>query len=278
MRIFVLGNGNRSGVEEEAAKLLPLLEKHCEIAVFDLFQEKDLGSGADMALVLGGDGAILRAARQMGYRQVPVLGVNLGKLGFLADLNPDDLRCCFQQVVAGDYRVTRHLMYECEVATPQENRTYLGLNEVVIRSGPPYRMIEIDLLVDGEKAWALGGDGLIISTPIGSTGHSLSAGGPILGQELPAFVLTPICPHSLTSRPVVDSATKVYTMVMRPTSSGGVLIIDGQEVISLTAEHRVAVRKAPVEFWLVKVPGHSYYQTLRSKLRWGTGPNYRPEL
>jgi NAD+ kinase len=277
MRIFVLGNGNRAGVEEEATRLLPLLEKHCEIAVFDLFQEKDLSSGADIALVLGGDGAILRAARQMGYHQVPVLGVNLGKLGFLADLNPDDLRCCFQQVVAGNYRVTRHVMFECEVETVQESRTYLGLNEVVIRPGPPYRMIDLDLLVDGEKAWALNGDGLIISTPIGSTGHSLSAGGPILGQELAAFVLTPICPHSLTSRPVVDSATKVYTMIMRRTSSGGVLVIDGQEVVSLTEEHRVTVRKAPVEFLLVKVPGHSHYQTLRSKLHWGTGPSYRPE-
>jgi NAD+ kinase len=196
----------------------------------------------------------------------------------LADLNPDDLRGCFPQVVAGNYSVTCHLMFECEVETAQESRTYLGLNEVVVRAGPPYRMLDLDLLVDGEKAWALSGDGLIISTPIGSTGHSLSAGGPILGQELAAFVLTPICPHSLTSRPVVDSASKIYTMLMRGTSSGGVLMIDGQEVVPLTAEHRITVRKAPVEFRLVKVPGHSYYQTLRSKLRWGTGPNYRPEL
>jgi NAD+ kinase len=153
----------------------------------------------------------------------------------------------------------------------------LGLNEVVIRSGQPFRIIDLDLLVDGEQASAISGDGLIISTPIGSTAHSLSAGGPILGQELAAFVLTPICPHSLTSRPVVDSATKVYTILMRQPSSGAVLIIDGQEVIPLGAEHRVIVRKAPVEFGLVKVPGHSYYQTLRNKLRWGAGPNFRHE-
>jgi NAD+ kinase len=277
MRIFVLGNGNRAGVKEEAAKLLPILEKHCDIAEFDLNQEKDLRGGADLALVLGGDGAILRAARQMGYFQVPVLGVNLGKLGFLADLSPDDIRCCFSQVVAGDYRVTRHLMFECEVGTTGQSRTCLGLNEVVIRSGPPFRMLELELFVDGEPASVISGDGLIISTPVGSTAHGLSAGGPILGQELAAFVLTPICPHSLTSRPVVDSATKVYTILMRQPSCGAALIIDGQEVVPLGPEQRVIVRKAPVEFGLVKVPGHSYYQTLRNKLRWGTGPHFRNE-
>jgi NAD+ kinase len=277
MRIFVLGNGNRAGVEEEAAKLLPLLEKHCEIVVFDLHQEKDLSVGADMALVLGGDGAILHAARQMGYHQIPVLGINLGKLGFLADLNPEDVRCCFAEVAAGNFRVTHHLMFECVVELLGDRRTYLGLNEVVVRSGPPFRMIDLDLLVDEEQASAFSGDGLIISTPIGSTAHNLSAGGPILGQELAVFVLTPICPHSLTSRPVVDSAKKQYTMLMRRTITDVVLIIDGQEVVPLTPEHQVTVRKAPVEFGLVKVPGHSYYQTLRNKLRWGTGPNYRPE-
>ncbi len=278
MRVLVLGNGHRAGVEEEARKLRPFLEQHCDIALFDLRQEADLAPAtADLALVLGGDGAILRAARQMGYRQVPVLGVNLGKLGFLADLSPDDLRRCFPKVVAGDFRVTRHLMLECLVESPGHSRTCLGLNEVVIRSGPPNRIIDLDLLVDGEKVSEFSGDGLIVSTPIGSTAHSLSAGGPILGQELPAFVLTPICPHALTSRPVVDSADKPYTMMMRRSSAGAVLIVDGQETISLTAEHRITVRRAPVQFSLVKVPGHSYYQTLRNKLHWGTGLNYRHE-
>jgi NAD+ kinase len=277
MRIFVLGNGTRAGVKEEAAKLLPFLEKHCEIVAFDLNQEKELCAAADVALVLGGDGAILRAARQMSYCQVPVLGINLGKLGFLADLSPDELRACLPQVVAGNYRVTHHLMYECEVRAPETSRTCLGLNEVVVRSGPPFRLLDFDLLVDGEQVSAISGDGLIISTPVGSTAHNLSAGGPILGQELDAFVLTPICPHSLTSRPVVESAARAYTILMRQGSCGAELILDGQEVLALTAEHRVTVRKAPVSFGLVKVPDHSYYQTLRNKLRWGAGPNFRSE-
>lgn len=288
MRIFVLGNDSRPGVRQEAERLLPFLMEHVEIVAYDLKQEKDLSQlTADLALVLGGDGAILRAARQMGYRQAPVLGINLGKLGFLADLSPDELRSCFAQVVRGEYRVTTHVMFECTVfgAAGQPSDTfsfsghkgYLGLNDIVIQSGPPFRLIELDLLVNGQAVSHFSSDGLILSTPIGSTAHNLSAGGPILGQELPAFVITPICPHSLTNRPVVDSADKEYTIVVRRACEGTTLIIDGQEHIHLTAEQRVTVRRAPVTFALVKVPGHSYYQTLRDKLRWGTGPNYRVE-
>ncbi len=279
MRILLLGNANKPGVRQEAEALLPFLRAHCEVEVFDLLQEEDLsGVQADLALVLGGDGAILRAARQMGYHQKPVLGINLGKLGFLADLRPDELRACFPQVMRGEYRTTKHLMFECVVESPAGTRTFLGLNEVVFQSGPPFHMIDLDLLVDGEPVSRFSGDGLILSTPIGSTAHNLSAGGPILGQELSAFVVTPICPHTLTNRPVVDSADKVYTVAVRHATDGTALILDGRlEVMPLTVNHRITVRRAPVAFQLVKVPGHSYYQTLRDKLRWGTQPNYRIE-
>ncbi len=278
LRLFVLGNANRPRVREEADRLLPFLRSHCGIVVYDLLQEKDLTTAeADIALVLGGDGAILRAARQMGYHQVPVLGVNLGKLGFLADLSPQELRDCFPQVVKGEYRVTRHLMFECIVESPEESRQFLGLNEVAFQVGYPFHTIDLDLSVDGEPVSGFSGDGLIISTPIGSTAHSLSAGGPILGQELSVFVITPICPHTLTYRPVVDSADKIYTVSVRRSDAGSALVIDGQEIVPLTVEHRVTVRKAPVSFGLVKVPGRSHYQTLRDKLRWGTQPNYRDE-
>src|SRR6266851_2320503 len=214
IRLLVLGNANKPRVRQEAEQLLPFLREHAEVVVFDLYQSQDLSNvQADIALVLGGDGAILRAARQMGYRQTPVLGVNLGKLGFLADLNPTDLCDCFPQVLQGDYRVTQHLMFECQVSSPNPsvgNRTFLGLNEIAIQAGPPFNVIDIDLSIDGEPVSRFSGDGLILSTPIGSTAHNLSAGGPILGQELSAFVITPICPHALTSRPVVDSADKTY--------------------------------------------------------------------
>jgi NAD+ kinase len=291
MRILVLGNANRTGVREAVDRLLPFLRQHCEIILVDLDQKADLAECnadqkqdvseccADLTLVLGGDGAILRAARQMGYHQTPVLGVNLGRLGFLADLSPEELCSFFPRVVQGDYRITEHLMFECLIESPSERQSILGLNEIALQSGPPFHMISLDLIIDGEVVSGFSGDGLIISTPVGSTAHSLSAGGPILGQELSAFVVTPICPHTLTNRPVVDSADKVYTIAVRrllPNSSL-VLVIDGQEHGRLTAEHRVTVRKAPVSFRLVKVPGRSYYQTLRDKLHWGAPPNYRHE-
>jgi NAD+ kinase len=278
MRIFVLGNGSRPGVSEEAERLLPFLKQHCEIAVFDLHQREDLSkTAADFAFVLGGDGAILRAARQMGYRQTPVLGVNLGKLGFLADLSPEQLREALPRIGRGEYCITRHLMFECLVASPEGSQTYLGLNDISIHAGLPFHMIELDLIVDGETVLHFAGDGLIVSTPVGSTAHSLSAGGPILGQELPAFVITPVCGHALTYRPVVDASDRVYTIAVRRPSAGTAVVVDGQDIIPLTRQHRVTVRKAPVSFGLVKVTGSSYYQTLRDKLRWGTGPNYRSE-
>jgi NAD+ kinase len=278
MRILVLGNAHRPGVLQEAEQLLPWLREQCEVVLVDLYQEHCLSDvAADLTLVLGGDGAILRAARQMGYRQTPVLGVNLGKLGFLADLRPDELRTYFPRVLQGEYRVTQHLMFECLISRPEGTAPYLGLNEVSLQAGPPYHMIDLDLIIDGETVSRYSGDGLIISTPIGSTAHSLSAGGPILFQELSAFVITPICPHTLTNRPVVDSADKTYTIALTRASAGTALVIDGQEIVPMTTGQRATIRKAPVTFGLVKVPGRTYYQTLRDKLRWGTQPSYRGE-
>jgi NAD+ kinase len=281
VKLFVLGNVQRPGVREEADRLLPFLREHCEVIVCDLCQAADLAAmpPADLALVLGGDGAILRAARQMAYRQLPVLGVNLGRLGFLADLRPDELRRCFPQVVRGDYRLTHHLMFECVVdeGDGAGQQTYLGLNEVVVHTMPPFRMLDLELVLDGGPVAHFSGDGLILSTPIGSTAHSLSAGGPILAQELQAFVLTPICPHTLTYRPVVESADRTFTLRLERDEAQAMLVIDGQEAIPLSARHTVTLRRAPVAFTLVKVPGHSFYQTLRDKLRWGVSPIYRNE-
>jgi NAD+ kinase len=280
MRLFVLGNGQRPGVTEEAELLLPFLRDHAEVVVFDLRQEVDLSRfDADLTLVLGGDGAILRAARQMGYRQIPVLGVNLGRLGFLADLSADELRANFNDVLLCRHRITEHLMFEYLHRMPDgpSHGPFLGLNDLIIHNGPPFHMLEVDLIIDGDAVSRYAGDGLIISTPIGSTAHSLSAGGPILGQELDAFVITPICPHTLTNRPVVDSAHKIYTVAVRRSSGSAYLVCDGNDHLPLTAGQEIIVRQAPVKFRLVKCPGRSFYQTLTDKLHWGTQPNYRPE-
>src|SRR6266404_3804225 len=277
MRFFVLGNADRANVREQAQRLVPLVKKHGEVVVFDLEQREDLSRhNADSALVLGGDGAILRAARQMGRRQLPVLGINLGKLGFLADLSAEEMASALPAVAAGNYRVTTHLMFEAEFGDGNSQRCFLGLNDLVVHTGPPFHMVDLDLDIDGEIVSTFRGDGLIVSTPVGSTAHGLSAGGPILGQELRAFVVTPICAHSLASRSVVESADKKYTIVVRRATTAW-LIVDGQETVELKSGNRVTVRQAPVSFQLVKVPGRSYYKTLHDKLNWGAGPNYRSD-
>ena len=277
MRFIVLGNERKPQVVEAAARLRPLLEAHGQIVAFDLRNERDLSVvAADLAIILGGDGAILWGVRQLGYRQIPVLGVNLGKLGFLADLSPDELVARLPAIVAGNYRVASHLMFECSYPGPAGPVVMLGMNEVVIHAPSVGHVTELELEIDGEPVTHFAGDGLIISTPVGSTAHSLSAGGPILSQELQAFAITPICPHTLTYRPLVDAATKQYTIrVRRP--EGAALTADGRSLASLADGDAVTVRRAPVSFQLVKVPGRTYYQTLRDKLRWGATPNYRTE-
>ncbi len=278
MKVYVLGNAERPGVVAEVERWLPRLRGQVEVLAVDLRQEQDLSAipGADLALVFGGDGAILRAARQMGYRQTPVLGINLGRLGFLADIHPHDFDDCFAQVTQRNYRVTQHLMFECVIESPANpaGQTILGLNEVVVHAMPPARMLELEVDVDGAAISRFGGDGMIISTPIGSTAHNLSAGGPILAQELAAFVLTPICPHTLTYRPVVESADRVFAIRLGATGAQAVVVVDGQTIAQVTPLDRVVIRKAEVAFQLVKVAGHTYYQTLRDKLRWGTPPSY----
>jgi NAD+ kinase len=151
----------------------------------------------------------------------------------------------------------------------------LGLNEVVIQTGPPYHMLDIELSIDGERVTTYSADGLIVATPVGSTAHSLAAGGPIVRQDLSVFVITPICPHTLTNRPLVDSAEKTYELVVH--QSGSTLVVDGQIQIPLASGDRVTVRAAPVTFGLVKLPGHSTYRRLREKLSWGGQPIYKQE-
>jgi NAD+ kinase len=278
MRLFILGNGSKAHVAEAAERLeRAVVAAGGEVVLTDLTRVCDLSNeSADLALVLGGDGAILRAARQMGYRQVPVLGVNLGRLGFLADLTPEEAVAHLPNVLRGEYRITEHGMFVCSLVDGPEPREILGLNEVVVRSGPPFKMLDVELAIDNEVVSRFLGDGLIISSPVGSTAHSLSAGGPVLGQELAAFVITPICGHTLTSRPLVDAADKTYTIRVRQ-SEPAWIVVDGQDCGQLAPGGKLTIRRAPVSFRLIKVPGKSYYQTLREKLRWGTMPNYRNE-
>ena len=226
---------------------------------------------ADLAIVFGGDGSILRAAHQMGPRQLPVIAVNLGKLGFLADVCPDELPRILSDLRAGKLDIVEHLMLDCRVVRGGADCGFsqMGLNEIAIRTGPPFSLMSIHLYVDSELVTTYSGDGLIVSTPVGSTAYSLSAGGPILRKDLEAVVITPLSPHTLTNRPVVDSADRVYELEVIEPHVETSAMVDGRLMCRLESGDRIRVTRAPVRFKLVVPPGHSYYRTLREKLNWG---------
>src|SRR5438876_9013382 len=229
-RAYLLGSGDRPNLRAEAERLRPVIDRHVEVVLEDFHYQKKLGEiAADLAVVLGGDGSILRAALQMQEHQIPILGVNLGKLGFLASVSPADLTRILPEVVRGVCRVDEHLMFRCTVFSDGVAvMETLGLNEVAILTGAPFSLLNADLYVDAELATTYACDGLIISTPVGSTAHSLSAGGPILRKTLAAFVICPIGPHTLTVRPVVDAADRVYEVVVPQPNEGTTVVVDGR--------------------------------------------------
>ena len=271
LRVVVLGSGDRPTIREPAEALRAEIAAHVDIVCWDLaFAESLADVDADMAIVFGGDGSILRAAHQMAYRQLPVLAVNLGRLGFLADLSAEKFIDVLPQVCRGEYRVVEHLMFECTIERGgQVICKHLGLNDVAVLAGAPFAMLDIHLYVDAELVTTYSCDGLIISTPVGSTAHSLSAGGPILRKDLQAFVVLAMSPHTLTNRPVVDGADRRYEIVVPRPHDGTSVVVDGRVTHNLVAGDSVRVQRAEPRFKLVEIPGHGYYRTLREKLGWG---------
>lgn len=269
-RVLLLGHGDRAHVHAEASRLRPVIEQHAEIVVSDFQRREDLqGVSADFAVVLGGDGSILHAVEQLGPHQIPVVGVNLGKLGFLAAISRDQFRHVFPDICRGKCRVVEHLMLTCSVLREQTViHRHLGLNETAIMGGVPFSIVDIDLYIDSVWATTYSCDGLIISTPVGSTAHNLSAGGPILRKSMWAFVISPISPHTLTVRPVVDRADRMYELVVRKPHASVSVVVDGRVVCQLTPGDRVQICQAEPRFHMIEVGEQNYYRTLREKLGW----------
>jgi len=275
LRVAVLGNGTKPEVRAEATRLAAALAETPGLlpTVVDLAADTDLsGLGADVALVLGGDGTVLHTARRMGDRPTPVLGVNVGRLGFLTDLTPDGVIGGLGDLAGRRFAVHDLMTLACTV-TPAAGppRTFRGLNDVVIRAAPAFHLLEIGLSIDGESVMTYRGDGIILATPVGSTAHSLSAGGPILPPDSEMFVVTPLCAHTLTQRPLADGPGKVYELLPAG-ECATVLVVDGQVQVPLAPGDRVTVRRGTPPFPMVRLPGHNFYRTLRDKLGWGTAP------
>lgn len=273
-RVVVLAAVNRPRVISEMAAIERVLARSAEIVAVDKQQAFDFSSTeVDLVVTLGGDGSILSAARQMNLHQRPVVGVNLGKLGFLAALSNEQLEGVWPEICAGHYPIDEHVMLTGSVwQDGKEVSQQLALNEAAILGGPPFSMLQIDLYVDGELASTYNCDGLIISTPVGSTAHNLSAGGPILHRSLQAVVISPISPHTLTLRPVVDSSERIFEMIVRQGNVSTSALVDGRALCTLSEGDRFRIARAPVSFKMIAIPGKSEYQTLREKLGWGGNP------
>jgi NAD+ kinase len=230
----------------------------------------DVVEQADVILVLGGDGTLLSAAHMPQIENVPILAINIGTLGFLTDASLDELYPTLESLLTGDYRIEHRMMLEVVVnrqGFPQPFRAF-ALNDVVIRHYT--RLIELDAYVDGELFIPYNADGLIIATPSGSTGYSLSCAGTIVAPQLEAILLTPIAPHSLTVRPFVAHGGAEITVKMRATYQSVDVFVDGQrETHSLTAGAVIEVKKAERTIQLIRSQHHSYYKALREKLMLG---------
>lgn len=272
LRLLVLTGSNDERIRSAWQSLEQILADHAGVEVIAVLAgdaEIPPNITADLALVLGGDGSMLRGCRQLGDRQLPILGVNLGRLGFLADLSPQEFEASLDSLCSGEYSIVDHMMFECtHQFADGSQQVNVGLNEVTITSGGSLKMLDVSLRIDDEDVTTFSCDGLIVSTPIGSTAHNLSAGGPILRQDLPVFAITPICPHALTVRSIVDSADRLYRLSVREAPPGVMLVIDGQISRPLSGADTVCVKRAKQSLQLVRLREHSFYGTLHRKLGW----------
>jgi NAD+ kinase len=245
------------------------VEAETGCAVESLAHE-ELVRGADLIVVLGGDGTMIGAARMVGDAETPVLGVNFGTLGYLADFTVEDMLPALELVLAGDYTIDRRLMLAATVERGGERLMHdRVLNDVVISKSALARIVEIEAHVDKKFVNRFRADGLIISTPTGSTAYNLSAGGPVIYPSMSAVVITPICPHTLSNRPLVVPDDAEFELTLKTPREEVALTLDGQVGMPLEYEDRVTVRKSRTGFNLIQAHTRNYFDVLRNKLKWG---------
>ncbi len=244
------------------------LAKHLRYAAG--MDEDDIRSQADLVVVLGGDGTLISVARLVGAREVPILGVNLGSLGFLTEITLDELYPALERCLSGDYEVSERMMLRATVVRDgKEIASHRVLNDVVINKGALARIIDLETEVDDRWLTTFKADGLIISTPTGSTGYSVAANGPIVHPALDCLVITPICPHTLTNRPIVVASDAVITVTLQSANEDVFLTLDGQVGVELRSGDLIRIRRARHRARLVASRSKDYFEVLRTKLKWG---------
>jgi NAD+ kinase len=238
------------------------------ISGFPVADYGEIGERADLAVVQGGDGSMLNAARHLAAHRVPLVGVNQGRLGFMTDIASNNMLEAMSEILAGRHTVEERTMLAAEVRRNGGTEfSNLVLNDVVVNKGAVGRLIEFLVHIDGEFVYDLRSDGLIVATPTGSTAYALSSDGPILQPSVPAFALVPICPHTLSNRPIIVSDRSVIEIRLKR-SIDARLHFDGQLQCDLNEGDHVVIRRAEQSITFVHPPGYSYYAMLRGKLHW----------
>lgn len=241
-----------------------------EIGGLSGYPEKSIPAMVNLIIVLGGDGTLISVARKVGDLGTPILGVNLGSLGFLTEITRKELFPVLEQVLQGNYTVSTRMMLDVLVwRGDEEVGRYRVLNDVVINKGALARMIDMEASIDGVYLTTFRADGLIIASPTGSTAYNLAAGGPIIYPGLSCLVISPICPHMLTNRPIIVSEESIIRVEVKFQDEDVVLTADGQVGMPLQGGDVVEVRKSKSWTMLIKSPTKDYFQVLRTKLRWG---------
>lgn len=274
--ILILADFKKPGVAEAVTMAETRLNGRANIRQLDNTEKvENQAIKAAWALVLGGDGAILAAARRVSKSGVPILGVNLGRLGFLAEINPDALGETLDKLMTTHPKPVERMMLSAELYRGRRMlRGTLAVNDVVVSRTESSRMIEMRLFVDGEKVNTFAADGMIVSTPTGSTAYSLAAGGPIVIPETNAIVISSICPHTLSNRPLVVHEDSVVDVEVWSNHTPFALTVDGQVMVPMRNGDRVRVRRNKWPLKLIKISGRSFFETLRTKLNWeGTNQN-----
>jgi NAD+ kinase len=277
-RLVIFGDPEKGPVAETMREFSLFLKGKAEIAASCHLSEcrPEVLRKCDFAIVLGGDGSIISAARHLSAARVPVIGVNMGRLGFLAEFSVGEFKNYADEILRGKARIERRMMLGCRVGPPsgRERFSSTAVNDVFIAAGPPFRVIEMQIAVDGERLPSCVGDGLIVSTPTGSTAYNLSAGGPILAGAMEAMVITPICPHSLSFRPIVIDAASIVEIRCTRINDGTTVAVDGQVSTGLARGELVTVARMRSSFLVVENPARTRWDTLVTKLGWARTPRY----
>ena len=245
---------------------LPMVDARCRCVA-----PETLAGQVDLIIVFGGDGTLLSVARLKNIDQIPVLAVNLGSLGFLTEISAGEISAVLEKVFSGAYSIDRRMMLEAMLIQKGNDRgpTFQALNDIVVNKGALARMMDLDTYVNDSYLNLFKADGLIICTPTGSTGYSLSAGGPIVYPSLNLFSITPICPHTLTNRPIIISDDSIISVELMSESEDVFITVDGQVGMRMERHDRVVVRKSVKTLSLVKSPFRTYFEILKQKLKWG---------